>query len=37
MFSEVAEIARLVQIYLFFGAEIEGGNSCRGKVLQFLP
>ena len=36
MFSEVAEIARLAQIYLLFGAEIERGNSCRGKVLQFL-
>lgn len=31
MFSDVAEIARLAQIYLLIGAEIERGNSCRRK------
>lgn len=38
MFSEVAEIARLAQIYLLIGTEIDfkRGDSYREKVLQFF-
>lgn len=36
MFSDVAEIARLAQIYLLIGAEIERGNSCRRSPSVFV-